>query len=282
MDVRGYLFRDFAEGVAAARELLQTGLRPALLRLSDEPETESTLALRPAASGLAAAAERAGRWYLARRGLRLEGSSLMILGFEGEEGAIKHGWSAAKSVLRRYVSQPLGRGPGSAWERSRYEAPYLRDLLLDQGVMVDTLETATTWERYLSLHATVRDAIRHALGEPSVVMAHLSHSYSDGGSIYYTFLAPQEPNGEIEQWERVKGAATDAIVRNGGALSHHHAIGGDHRAWMESYLGSAGVRTLAAVKSALDPVGVMNPGKLLPGDLIDASSPATEKETAGG
>ncbi len=277
-DYRGILFRSFSEGVAAARELVQAGLRPAVLRLSDEPETESALALRAPTQGMAAVTERAGRWYLARRGLHLETSSIMILGFEGAEAAVKHGWATAKLVLRRHGAQSLGRGPGRAWDRARYDAPYLRDLLLDHGVMVDTLETATTWERYLPVHAAVRDTLRDALGERSVVMAHLSHSYTDGASIYYTFLAPQERGGEIEQWQRVKTAATDAIVHHGGAISHHHGIGSDHRAWMEPYLGATGVRALAALKSALDPAGVMNPGKLIPAGYPAAGPPVADAE----
>ncbi len=148
--------------------------------------------------------------------------------------------------------------------------------------MVDTLETATTWDRYLTLHAAVRDALGEALGERGGVMAHLSHAYSDGGSIYYTFLAPQERGGEVEQWERVKAAATEAIVGQGGALSHHHGIGSDHRAWMESYLGHSGARWLAALKSALDPVGVMNPGKLVPELSVDANPPLAGTEDAYG
>ncbi|HLA18890.1 MAG TPA: FAD-binding oxidoreductase, partial [Dehalococcoidia bacterium] len=173
-DYRGYLLPSFAEGVEAARELMQSGLAPALLRLSDEAETESTLALRATPHGLAAAAEGAGRWYLARRGLRLESGSIMILGFEGGEAEVRRDCGVARRVLRRHGAASLGRGAGRAWRRGRYEAPHLRDLLLDRGVMIDTLETAITWDRYLPLHAAVRDALRGALGERSVVMAHLS------------------------------------------------------------------------------------------------------------
>ncbi len=279
-DYRGYLFHDFAEGIAAARELMQAGLEPAVLRLSDEPETASSLALRPARHGLAAAVERAGIWYLSRKGLDLESASIMILGFEGGEAAVKHGWAEAKPILRRHDGQSLGRSPGRAWERSRYDAPYLRDLLLDHGIMVDTLETATTWERYLSLYAAVRKAIGNALGEGSAVMAHLSHSYSDGGSIYFTFLAAQERGGEIEQWERMKMAATEAVVGHGGALSHHHGIGSDHRTWMEPYLGLSGARWLDALKSTLDPGGIMNPGKLIPELSTNGSPPIAGTEDA--
>ena len=263
-DYHGYLLPSFAEGVEAAREIMQSGLAPAVLRLSDEAETGSAMALRATPQGLASAAERVGRWYLARRGLDLDSGSVLILGFEGAEAEVGAGRAGAKRVLNRHGAVSLGGGPGRAWRRGRYEAPHLRDVLLDRGVMIDTLETATTWERYLPLHAAVRDRLREALGERSVVMAHLSHSYTDGGSIYYTFLAPQEPGAELEQWDRVKAAATDAIVGNGGALSHHHAIGAEHRRWMRGYLGEQGAHWLAAVKAALDPEGILNPGKLIP------------------
>ncbi|HEY5625983.1 MAG TPA: FAD-binding oxidoreductase [Dehalococcoidia bacterium] len=263
-DYRGYLLPSFAEGVEAAREIMQSDLTPAVLRLSDEAETESTLALRAPPKGFAGVVEGAGRWYLGRRGLSLESGSVMILGFEGDEAEVRHERAAAKRILSRHGAFSIGKGAGRAWKRGRYDAPLLRDTLLDHGIMVETLETAVPWDRYLALHAAVRDALRQALGERSVVMAHLSHSYRDGGSIYYTFLAPQEKGAEVEQWERAKAAATDAIVRNGGALSHHHGIGAEHRRWMPGYLGEQGARWLSAIKTALDPDDILNPGKLVP------------------
>jgi len=242
-DFRGYLFQSFHEGLEACRQLVRCELRPAVLRLSDEPETETTIAMRAPSAAVRAA--------------------LLILGFEGIEQEVSWGWEQAESVLSRYGAQSLGQGPGEAWDRSRYDAPYLRDLLLDHGIMADTLETATTWGHYLDLYRAVREAMATALGERGQVMAHLSHSYSDGGSIYYTFLAPHEKGNELGQWQRVKSAATQAIVEHGGALSHHHGIGSDHRPWMAAYLGAGGVRALAALKQAFDPRGIMNPGKLL-------------------
>lgn len=263
-DYRGYLLPSFAEGVEAAREIMQSDLSPSVLRLSDEAETESTLALRAPPQGFAGVAEGVGRWYMGRRGVSLESGSVMILGFEGKEAGVRRQRAAVKPILGRHGAFSIGRGAGRAWKRGRYDAPLLRDTLLDHGLMVDTLETAVTWDRYLALHAAVRDALYGALGERSVVMAHLSHSYRDGGSIYYTFLAPQEKGAEVEQWERVKAAATDAIVRNGGALSHHHGIGAEHRRWMPAYLGEQGARWLSAIKTALDPDDILNPGKLVP------------------
>jgi alkyldihydroxyacetonephosphate synthase len=258
-DYRGYVFPAFEPGVEASRELMQSGLRPSVLRLSDEAETEVTLAMRAPPHRLMAAAEGL---YLTLRRIRLEGAALMIVGFDGDEDQVRSDWRRAQSILHRHQGSSLGRSPGRAWERSRFDLPYLRDLLLDHAVMVDTVETAVTWDRYLALYRSARDALAKAMDGRGLVMTHLSHAYSDGASIYYTFLARQAEGRELEQWQQVKRAVTDAIVAAGGALSHHHGIGSDHRPWMSRYLGEAGLRTLAALKQTFDPQGLMNPGKL--------------------
>jgi len=258
-DYRGYVFPAFQAGVEAARDVMQSGLRPAVLRLSDEAETEVNLAMRAPPRRLRAAAEGL---YLALRRIRLAGAALLIVGFEGAEDQVRSDWRRAQPILRRHQGSSLGHSPGRAWQRSRFELPYLRDVLLDHAIMVDTLETATTWDRYLALHGSVRDAIAEAMDGRGLVMAHLSHAYSDGASLYYTFLARQAEGRELEQWQQVKAAATEAIIAAGGALSHHHGIGSDHRPWISQYLGAAGVRALAALKQTFDPQGIMNPGKL--------------------
>ncbi len=242
-DYRGYLFASFEVGVAAAREVMQAELRPAILRLSDEAETEVNIAMQGGPEGVHA--------------------GLLIVGFAGEEQQVRADWQRAEPILARHEGQPLGSGPGEAWERSRFELPYLRDDLLDHGIMVDTLETATTWDRYVELHRRVQEAMAEAMDERGIVMAHLSHAYPDGASVYYTFLAKQSEGMELQQWQRVKDAASEAIISGGGALSHHHGIGTDHRPWIRAYLGPGGVRVLAALKEALDPRGIMNPGKLV-------------------
>ena len=259
-DYRGYLFPAFQAGVETARELMQAGLKPAVLRLSDEAETGISLAMRAPPRGLRAVAEGL---YLAARRISLEGSTLMIVGFDGEEEQVRSDWRRAQGILRRQQGVPLGHGPAQVWNRSRFDHPYLRDLLLDHAIMVDTLETATTWDRYLALHSSVRDAIARAMDGRGLVMAHLSHAYTDGASVYYTFLARQREGQQLEQWQEVKIAATEAILAAGGALSHHHGIGSDHRPWMPQYLGAAGIRALAALKQTFDPRGIMNPGKLM-------------------
>lgn len=214
-----------------------------------------------------------GRAYLSARG-RGERSQIgqqtercvAILGCEGAEREVAGRRKRALELARREGGVALGGSPGRAWLRGRFQAPYLRDDLLSHGVMVETLETATRWSNLERLHGAVTDAIERALageGTPGIVMCHVSHVYETGASLYFTLIARQRTGREIEQWQRVKGAASEAIVAGGGTITHHHAIGRDHAPWLTHELGEQGVAALRTVKSELDPTGIMNPGKLL-------------------
>lgn len=265
-DYRGLWFRSFPEGLAAIREMIQGGLRPATVRLSDPEETQTTLALRRLPTGLKALKERLGRWLLRLKGYSLSSGSLLILGFEGEEAAVEREMRAAVEVCTQHRGYSLGKGPGQAWYQERFETPYLRDLLLDWGLMVDTLETATTWDNLEALQARVRGAIERAIEEMGchpLVISHVSHVYPQGASLYYTFLSERLPGQEIEQWRQIKEAATSSILEGGGALSHHHGVGLVHLPWMEREHGREGMKVLRALKGAVDPSGIMNPGKLI-------------------
>ena len=256
----GWSFASFAEGCDAFRVMEQAGAAADVNRLSDEDETRLTMALGSTGS----TAERLGKRYLRMRGH--EGGCLAILGFEGEEEDVEDRRRRTAALLRAGGGVSIGHRPGEAWRRSRYAAPYLRDELLDRGVLVETLETATNWSNLGKLHAAVGEALRRALsgrGTPPLVMCHVSHLYSSGASLYFTFLARQEDDA-LEQWRAAKTAASEAIVAAGGTITHHHAIGRDHRQWLAAESGPLGIEVLRAAKERLDPAGIMNPGKLLP------------------
>jgi alkyldihydroxyacetonephosphate synthase len=246
--------------VEALRELAQQRVSPDVARLSDEAETRMSMAL----AGVGGVKGRIGGAYLSLRGYR-EGC-LAILGFEGEQEEVAARRGRALELARRGGGLAVGRSPGEAWRKARYSAPYLRDELLTQGVMVETLETATLWSNVQALHRAVCTAIAATLssgGKPGLVMCHVSHLYETGASLYFTFLARQHEGAELEQWSAVKQAASRAIVEGGGTITHHHAIGRDHAQWLEDELGREGVAALGALKGELDPAGIMNPGKLL-------------------
>jgi alkyldihydroxyacetonephosphate synthase len=256
----GWSFASFAEGCEAFRVMEQAGAAADVCRLSDEHETRLSMAL----SSSGGRAERLGRRYLRFRGH--EGGCVAIVGFEGEEEAVEERRRRTSSLLRAGGGVALGHRPGEAWLRTRYAAPYLRDELLDRGVLAETLETATSWTGLTSLHRAVGDALRGALekrGTRPFVMCHVSHLYPSGASLYFTFLARQEEDA-IGQWRAAKKAASDAIVSGGGTITHHHAVGRDHLPWVGPELGELGIEALRAAKERLDPGGIMNPGKLLP------------------
>ena len=257
----GLMFESFEAGAEALRAALQESAAPDIGRILDEEETRVTLAMAPA-GGLKG---RLGRSWIRVRGY--SGGCLAIVGWEGEENAVARRRGHTLSVMTRDGGLRLGAGVGASWEASRFAGPYLRDELLDRGVMVETVETATDWTRLLDLRAAVSAALRQALvataGAP-IVLCHISHAYSSGASLYFTVIAQARRGRELEQWQAAKRAAGDAIVAGGGTISHHHAVGRDHAPWLERELGSTGIGALRALKGELDPAGIMNPGKLLP------------------
>lgn len=251
-----FLFPGFAAGSQALRELAQEGLAPEVTRLSDEDETGFYLA----AAGLEGTRRRLLGRYLAARGGELESAAMAVMGWEGEPGTGQRRRARALEVMKRHGAATIGAGAGRTWARGRFEGPYLRDELMGRGVMVETLETATTWANSAHLYDAVRDAI---LREAPVVGCHISHVYPTGCCLYFTFLARQEESDPIGQWERVKRRACRAIVKAGGTITHHHGIGADHRRYLKHEDGRLGVSVLKGARNRLDPDGVMNPGKLL-------------------
>ena len=254
----GWIAADFEQGRAIVRELAQRHEAPDVLRLSDEEETRVSLQL----AGTEGLRSKALDAYLGLR--RRRGGCLIICGWEGEREAVHRRRSLAQAQLRRGGAAALGGSAGRSWERSRYAGPYLRDELMNLGVMVETLETAHTWSRLDELYRAVAGALRGALGDRSIVMCHVSHAYADGASLYFTFLTKARQGEEIDQWRAAKSAACEAIVGCEGTITHHHAVGRDHAPYMRAEVGELGLEALWAMKQRLDPAGVMNPGKLLP------------------
>ncbi len=242
-------FPDFATGADALRAVVQTGTGPTVIRLSDEAETGVNLATT----------ESIGEQ-------QVTGGCLAITVFEGTEAHVASRHSETRALLEASGGTSLGEEPAHAWEHGRFNAPYLRDSLLSAGALCETLETATNWSNVPTLKAAVTEALTGALadsGTPALVLCHISHVYPTGASLYFTVVAAQRGN-PIEQWRAAKTAASDAMVRVGATITHHHAVGADHLPWMRNEIGDVGVQILRAAKAALDPAGILNPGKLIP------------------
>lgn len=255
-----WIVEDFEAGNEIVRKLAQEDRLPTIIRVSDVPETEVNLTM----SLPSGAAGSLFRRYLKLRGR--EGGALMITGFEGSSDQVHRSRSDVAGELRRGGGVYLGQAAGKGWEKGRFRGPYLREALLDRGVLVETLETAQQWSGHRALYEAVRTALETELaanGMDGIVMCHLSHAYRDGASLYFTVIASQGSEGGAVNWPKLKRRACEAIQTSGGTLSHHHATGRDHTPWLEGEIGTAGIDALAALKERFDPAGIMNPGKLL-------------------
>lgn len=240
-----WTFRDFASGAEGLRQVAQHGGGPTVIRLSDEAETAVSLA------------------QVGKIGKLLAKGASVITVYEGDDIAGRRARTA--ELLTQSGGTSTGQGAAEDWLEGRFDGPYLRDSLLDAGVFCETLETATTWANLQNLRDSVESALRAgfaAEGAKSYIMCHVSHIYPTGASLYFTVLAAlrTEP---LEAWQRVKSAVNDAIIGAGGTISHHHAVGRDHAAWLEQEIGETGVRILRAIKRELDPTGILNPGAVI-------------------
>ncbi|MCX2729045.1 FAD-binding oxidoreductase [Saccharopolyspora sp. NFXS83] len=250
----------------AVRALAQQRVLADVTRVSDVDETAVQLELSGGVKS------RAVRTLLLGR--RIGEPCLLVLGWESTSGVeLKQRRAATLRALSGFRSVRLGPHGGESWHANRFAGPRQRDALLDVGVCVETLETATCWSRLAELRSAVRAALVRALehdGRAPIVMCHISHAYETGASLYFTVLAARSAEDPIGQWQCAKDAATDAITwrvpghdMGRGTLTHHHAVGADHLPWLESEIGSIGTTVLAAAKQAVDPTGILNPGKLI-------------------
>jgi alkyldihydroxyacetonephosphate synthase len=260
----GVAFDEFAAGAAAVRELSQSGLHPANCRLLDADESALTHAGPP-------------------------GRALLVLGFESAHHPVDEPMRIALDVAREHGGDPGelrskapeepgrlrdnpppdgdGDDPVGAWRHAFLAAPYLRDTFVAVGVLSDTFETAITWDRFADFHSEVMDTARRAVtevsGGPVKLSCRFTHVYPDGPAPYYTILAPAIRGGEVEQWDEIKSAASEAVISCGGTITHHHAVGRDHRPSYDRQRPNAFAEALRAAKRALDPSATLNPGVLI-------------------
>lgn len=246
-------FQDFGAAVAATRELSQSGLFPANCRLLDAPEA-------------------------LLNGVSADGSSVLLVSFESADHpldawieralaiAAAHHGTCPKGKVLRSSARKGEQGAADSWRAAFLRGPYLQDAMIQLGVIADTFETACTWKAFPALYAQVTEALRVALERvcgPGLVTCRFTHVYPDGPAPYFTFLGRAKKGGELEQWQELKRAACDAVLKAGGTITHHHAVGRTHRPWYATERPPLFAKALAAVKRELDPDGLLNPGVLL-------------------
>lgn len=259
-------FPGFEQGLSAARRIVQARLPLSMLRLSTPTETETTLALA-GHECLIGLLER----LLALRGVK-DNKCMLLLGFAGRDAVIKTSRKEALNIADKCGGIRAGRTFGSQWHKNRFRTPYLRNTLWEMGYAIDTLETATGWDNIPAMIEAIESALRPALENEQVhVFTHLSHLYPHGSSLYTTYLFRLASNPDrrkaasetLRRWQTLKTAASQAIVAQGGTISHQHGIGTDHKPYLPAEKGKLGMAALAGLCKQFDPKGIMNPGKLV-------------------
>lgn len=257
--VHAYLTPDLERGLEGIRALMWSGHPLCMMRLSDAPETTVAMAIGLGSSRFASLAKT----YLGLRGIK-DQACLILVGAAGSDIEVAEALEGARSVLSSHRAVSLGRGPGRHWQRDRFRHPYLRESLLDRGWATDTLETAVPWSAAAQCRTEVRRALETALedqGERTAVLCHVSHPYIDGTSLYFTFFFRNtpDPDATIERWARLKRKASEALVRSGATISHHHGVGAWHAPWLEKETGAFGLEILGDAARRMDPEGTLNP-----------------------
>ena len=266
----GWLFPDFESGIKAIHECMRLGVMPVITRLNDPGKTALSAAFKKPESGLKAKISALVKWYLrAIKGFDFNQCCMMTTAYEGDYDTFHMQRRESSHIFRKHDGFCLGEGPGKSFQEAKYDFPHVRDYLMDRGVMGDVSETSTTWDNLLNLYSKTLSNIDQAIRNTGVdpwVGCHISHNYHTGASLYFTFGCRQIEGRELEQYLYIKKAAEDSFMENGGTVSHHHAVGTEHLPWIEEDLSPAGVKAVKAIKDGLDPNGVMNPGKIIPGD----------------
>jgi alkyldihydroxyacetonephosphate synthase len=269
----GVAFDSFAAGAEAVRELAQSGLSPSNCRLLDPEEAALTHAAPPGKAMLVLGFESAHHPVDEPMGVALEA----VRDHGGEPGEVR-GKSAPQprpGAVRENPPSSVAEGSDAvdSWRHAFLAAPYLRDTLAACAVISDTFETSITWDRFEDFHATVSETARRAVAEVTgappqgegapIFGCRFTHVYPDGPAPYYTILAPGRRGSEVSQWDEIKAAVSGAVIDAGGTITHHHAVGRDHRPWYDRQRPEPFATALRAAKRELDPEGTLNPGVLI-------------------
>ncbi len=255
-------FADFGTAVDAARAVAQAGLYPSNCRLLDPTEARVS-------------------------GTDASGDAILLLAFESADHPLDAWIARAVECVRDHdaridddaivvrAASGAGERQGAAgnWRNAFVRAPYSRDSLVALGMISETFETACTWDAFDALHqdvtASVRAAAEDAGAGAAVVTCRFTHVYPDGPAPYFTVLALGREPDQLGQWSAIKDAAGQALLRHGGTITHHHAVGRDHRPWYDAQRPEPFAAALRAAKKAVDPAGILNPGVLIDPDPAD-------------
>ena len=249
---KAFIFKQFEDGIQAIQDFYQKGINPATIRLSDETETEMLFRLLDKEEFKNKLAEI----YLNYRGYDTRHRCILFVYLEGEKDSTKNDLDVLSKSCKHFHGISLGEGPAKQWYESRYDIPFLRENFLEAGILLDTLETATTYDKLQTVHDKTLETLQKYC---SFAMCHLSHVYPQGASLYFTFVAKETYNWEQPLINKIRREVITGFISQGATISHHHGVGMAFREFLPEERNEIANGMIKAVKEYLDPKNIMNP-----------------------
>ena len=265
-EIQAYFFPTYEDGLKACQQIVESDAAVMMARVSDPVETQYIMANGKKSGKVSSLANKAIQALMVRKGWDLENIAMSFIGFEGSENHVRYEKGLVGKIVRATGGMGVGKGPGSLYDQKKYDTPYIRDFMLDRGLICDVSETTTPWAYAAEIHSKTVARFHETMNEMGVrgvVFCHLSHSYHSGACQYFTFAIADDGDNQEETYDRAKRVIQQSFMDFHGTVSHHHGVGEEHSPWMDQDISPAGVFIQRKLFEGVDPGRNLNPGKIV-------------------
>ncbi len=265
-ELQAYFFGTYEDGLRACQEIVESDASVMMARVSDAIETQYIMANGKQSSRVGSMMSKAIQKVMLAKGWDLERIAMSFIGFEGSPVHVRYEKGLVAKIVRKHGGIGVGKGPGTLYDQKKYDTPYIRDFMLDRGLICDVSETSTPWAYAEEIHTRTVERFNKAmdeLGVRGVVFCHLSHSYHSGACQYFTFAIADDSDNAEHTYDHAKRVVQQSFMDFHGTVSHHHGVGEEHSPWMEQDISPAGVDIQRKLFDGVDPGRHLNPGKIV-------------------
>lgn len=265
-ELQAYFFPTYEDGLKACEQIVSSDASVMMARVSDPIETQYIMANGKKSGRVSSLANKAIQKIMLQKGWDLEKIAMSFIGFEGSANHVRYEKGLVGKIVKDNGGMGVGKGPGTLYDQKKYDTPYIRDFMLDRGLICDVSETTTPWKYAAEIHAKIVDRFAKAmddLGVRGVVFCHLSHSYHSGACQYFTFAIADDSDNQEATYDAAKRVIQQSFMDFHGTVSHHHGVGEEHSPWMDQDISPAGVFIQRKLFEGVDPGRNLNPGKII-------------------
>lgn len=265
-ELQAYFFPTYEDGLKACEQIISSDAAVMMARVSDPIETQYIMANGKKSGRVSSLANKAIQKIMLQKGWDLEKIAMSFIGFEGSANHVRYEKGLVGKIVKDNGGMGVGKGPGTLYDQKKYDTPYIRDFMLDRGLICDVSETTTPWKYAAEIHAKIIDRFAKAmddLGVRGVVFCHLSHSYHSGACQYFTFAIADDSDNQEATYDAAKRVIQQSFMDFHGTVSHHHGVGEEHSPWMDQDISPAGVFIQRKLFEGVDPGRNLNPGKII-------------------